>query len=84
MRTKKNGTLPATALAIAIAVVALPTVANAQHRHVHSNGVRHFGGVIGAPNYGDYGPYTDGPVQYDYSYAPQYDDEFDYGAYAAY
>lgn len=56
MRTKKNGTLPATALAIAIAVVALPTVANAQHRHVHSNGVRHFGGVIGAPNYGDYGP----------------------------
>jgi hypothetical protein len=87
MRIKKNGTLLATALAIATAVVALPTIANAQHRHIQSNGLRHFharhfGGVIGFPYYGyDRPSYRYGPRQYDYSYAPQYDDEFDYGAY---
>jgi hypothetical protein len=47
MRIKEYGTLPATALAIATAIAALPTVAEAQHqRHgaVNLHATRHFHG----------------------------------------
>jgi hypothetical protein len=92
MRIKKYGTLLATALAIATAVAALPTVAEAQHGHhgaVNLHGTRHFDGrhfglgtgvpYNGAPNYYDrYDQYGFGytPQYYD-GYVDQYDHSFD-------
>jgi hypothetical protein len=83
MRIKKNGTLLATALAIATSLVALPVVANAQHRqhsgiqlhgarHFHG---RHFGPVIGVP-YDSAPNYYDRYDQYGFGYAPQYSDGY--------
>jgi len=82
MRVKKNGALLAITLAIATTLIALPSVANAQHRQhsgIHLHGARHFHGghfglgigvpYNGSPNYYD-------RYQYGFGYTPQYYDGY--------
>ena len=83
MRIKKNGTLLATALAIATTVVTLPGLANAQHRQhsgIDLHGARHFHDRnfdlgIGVP-YNGASNYYDRYDQYGFGYTPQYYDGY--------